>query len=198
MNYGFIYCLGNQAMPGIYKVGMTERAPLQRRDELSNSTSAPLPFELLCFGQVIDPRDVESDIHSALSDRRVNQYREFFYGPFSRIADFIRDYSNGFALTSYGKEEEEREELRDRFYESGQESRIQALCEAAKSTGVNLQRHGQQLRFSGRLSPSDWMYGAFVSLRDELLEFVPEFKDKAQEEDERTQEAEQEAEELDW
>lgn len=29
MNYGFIYCLGNQAMPGIYKIGMTERAQFQ-------------------------------------------------------------------------------------------------------------------------------------------------------------------------
>ncbi|WP_137137356.1 GIY-YIG nuclease family protein [Pseudomonas asiatica] len=44
MNYGFIYCLGNQAMPGIYKIGMTERAPSQRCLELSNSTSAPLPL----------------------------------------------------------------------------------------------------------------------------------------------------------
>ncbi|WP_163086807.1 GIY-YIG nuclease family protein, partial [Acinetobacter baumannii] len=47
MNYGFIYCLENRSFPGIYKVGMTERSPSTRCDELSSSTSIPHPFEIL-------------------------------------------------------------------------------------------------------------------------------------------------------
>ncbi len=79
MNYGFIYCLGNQAMPGIYKIGMTERAPSQRCLELSNSTSAPLPFDLLFYGEVANPQAVEREIHDYFSLQRVND-SEFFRG----------------------------------------------------------------------------------------------------------------------
>lgn len=78
MNYGFIYCLGNQAMPGIYKIGMTERAPTQRCIELSNATAAPLPFELLFYGEVEDPREVERKIHEQFDLERLSCSREFF------------------------------------------------------------------------------------------------------------------------
>uniref|UniRef100_UPI00104CF7EE GIY-YIG nuclease family protein n=1 Tax=Pseudomonas aeruginosa TaxID=287 RepID=UPI00104CF7EE len=132
----FIYCLGNAAMPGIYKIGMTERAPLQRCDELSSSTSSPLPFKLLCFGQVEDPKDVEAEIHDGLADRRVNHSREFFAGPFKSIASIIQGYSSGFALTSDGYEEEEKERLHNAFLCAEAAERVEALNEAAKFSGI--------------------------------------------------------------
>lgn len=77
-NYGFVYVLRNICMPGIYKIGMTDRAPSQRAEELSSSTSVPMPFDLVCFAEVMDAASVERAIHEELDDRRVNPAREFF------------------------------------------------------------------------------------------------------------------------
>lgn len=78
MSYGFVYVLANDAMPGIYKIGMTERAPRARVDELSKATAVPLPFDLLMYGQVEDAREAEAEVHSYLAGHRVNDSREFF------------------------------------------------------------------------------------------------------------------------
>lgn len=81
MSYGFVYVLGNDAMPGIYKVGMTTKPPMERMDQLSSATACPTPFWLAMFVQVEYPLAVEQEVHAALSDARVNDSREFFRAP---------------------------------------------------------------------------------------------------------------------
>lgn len=78
MGFGFVYLMSNGAMPFVYKIGMTERAPHQRLAELSASTSAPVPFVLNCFIEVENARLVEAEMHAALADFRLNPSREFF------------------------------------------------------------------------------------------------------------------------
>ena len=78
MKYGFIYCLSNPCMPGIYKIGMTERSPQQRIMELSDSTSVPTEFELAFYLEVESPRQIESAAHAAFDSVRVSENREFF------------------------------------------------------------------------------------------------------------------------
>lgn len=77
-NYGFVYLLSNDAMPGIYKVGYTMNSPLRRAYDLSNSTSCALPYEVVCYAEVEDPRSVEADMHDRFENFRVNSKREFF------------------------------------------------------------------------------------------------------------------------
>ena len=44
-DYGIVYALINEAMPGLVKIGMTSRLEItQRMKELYNSTGVPLPF----------------------------------------------------------------------------------------------------------------------------------------------------------
>lgn len=86
MNHGFVYIMGNVAMPGYFKVGMTERSPEQRADELSSSTSIPVRFRVLAYTLCEDPKEVEATLHEWLSDMRVNSGREFFFGMFSEVA----------------------------------------------------------------------------------------------------------------
>jgi len=78
MSFGFIYLLSNPSMPGLYKIGCTERAPHQRVYELSSATAVPTPFVLMCYIEVDGMRDCETALHRWLSDFRVNQAREFF------------------------------------------------------------------------------------------------------------------------
>lgn len=85
MSYGFVYILANESMPGIYKIGFTDRSPALRARELSRSTSAPTPFDVVCYGEFIDARDVESDMHAHFHDRRVSGNREFFHGPIASL-----------------------------------------------------------------------------------------------------------------
>jgi hypothetical protein len=86
MAYGFVYVLANDAMPGIYKVGMTTKPPFARMDELSAATACPEPFWLAMFAQVEDPAKCERDVHIELAAVRVNQSREFFRTSLREIA----------------------------------------------------------------------------------------------------------------
>lgn len=65
-------------MPGFYKIGMTERAPQQRVDELSKSTSVPFSFSIVCYGEVEEALHVEQELHEEFAHRRANIAREFF------------------------------------------------------------------------------------------------------------------------
>ena len=76
--YGFVYVLSNESMPGIYKIGYTDRSPLARVEELSKSTSVPTEFKVVCYGEVDDPHTFELELHEMCAEYRVNQYREFF------------------------------------------------------------------------------------------------------------------------
>ena len=77
---GFVYILKNEAMPGIYKIGVTGRNELDSRiDELyTGKTNVPLPFECVFACRVKNYKTVEKIIHNAFMDTRVNPNREFF------------------------------------------------------------------------------------------------------------------------
>lgn len=100
--WGFVYCMGNPCMPGVFKIGMTTRSPMQRRDELSDSTSAPMPFTLLCYGEVEDPREVELCLHEIFQADRVSNAREFFRGGFEAIKTMIQEYTLHFCMSDEG------------------------------------------------------------------------------------------------
>jgi len=77
-NWGFVYCMANDCMPGIYKIGYTNRTPNGRADELSAPSGVPFPFEVLFYLETKDAPLVESMIHVVLDQYRVSCNREFF------------------------------------------------------------------------------------------------------------------------
>lgn len=91
MSYGFVYVLANPAMPGIYKVGFTERSPSLRCEELSRSTSVPCEFDLVCYAEYENAQEREREVHSLLADVRVSANREFFGGDLKTITDLVVD-----------------------------------------------------------------------------------------------------------
>lgn len=76
--FGFIYALGNDAMPGIYKIGHTGEHPKLRAQSLSSPSGCPKPFVLLAYFGCERPMFVERDIHEKFKEFRVNREREFF------------------------------------------------------------------------------------------------------------------------
>lgn len=177
MNYGFIYCLGNDAMPGIFKIGMTERAPSQRVMELSGSTSAAMPFELLCFGEVEDPRSTEASIHAHFASRRVNPGREFFTGCYSDFAEIIKEYVSTFAETHEGVMQAHKDSLFFKFiHAEDQQGRISALIDAAAFDGKKLWLEGQAIHSSRPICRYSWIGSAIYALQDELIKRLPKTK----------------------
>ncbi len=75
-----VYVLTNPAMPGIVKIGMTERDDVQRRMSELYSTGVPLPFDCVIARQIsdIEAARVENALHTAFDPNRINPSREFF------------------------------------------------------------------------------------------------------------------------
>ena len=75
---GYVYILSNPSMPGLVKIGCTDRSLDERISELSSSTGIPTPFQLEYSVCLRDHAKAERDIHQTLVTHRVSGSREFF------------------------------------------------------------------------------------------------------------------------
>ena len=75
-----VYVLTNPAMPGLVKIGMTDRDDVQHRMRDLYTTGVPLPFECVIARKIEDRAalDIETALHTAFGPNRVNASREFF------------------------------------------------------------------------------------------------------------------------
>lgn len=81
-----VYCLRNEGMPGLYKIGFTRLSAQARARQLYGgyrneyTTGVPFPFEVVREWEVPSGRgeEVEKAIHHCLRTRRRNPKREFF------------------------------------------------------------------------------------------------------------------------
>lgn len=95
-SFGFIYVLGHEFMPGVYKIGMTTRSPQARAAELSGATGVPSPFDVLYYAEVANPALEERRVHTQLAEYRVNECREFFDADLEVILAAIRNEDAAF------------------------------------------------------------------------------------------------------
>lgn len=86
---GWVYVLSNEAMPGIYKIGMTTSSPEVRAREVSQGTGVPMPYVVEHAFHSYQPRQDEADIHELLGEYRLNPNREFFKCEMDIILDAI-------------------------------------------------------------------------------------------------------------
>jgi len=85
---GCIYILENDEMPGLYKVGWTERSPEERAKELSG-TGLPTPYKVAYSKSTNLTADIEKTIHKNLDYCRLRSNREFFKADFSEIKKVV-------------------------------------------------------------------------------------------------------------
>ena len=74
---GFVYCLSNPSLPGLFKVGRTDVTVEERASELW-TTGVPTPFVIELTAAVEDSVKAEKRVHSLLKKYRENKRREFF------------------------------------------------------------------------------------------------------------------------
>jgi hypothetical protein len=101
MSYGFVYVMSSAALNGLFKIGFTTGSPFKRAAELSQSTSSPHPFEVICYAEFENAAANERRIHFDLEHLRVSPRREFFEGPFSEIYAAVMDRSYALALCEH-------------------------------------------------------------------------------------------------
>ncbi|MBE18078.1 MAG: hypothetical protein CMH79_04880 [Nitrospinae bacterium] len=88
---GWVYVIGNKDMPGIFKIGMTERDPEERLKEANKQDTwrPPSPYEIIIAKLVSGHKKKEKIIHRLLSKHRINPKREFFKISLEEIQDYF-------------------------------------------------------------------------------------------------------------
>ena len=79
---GYIYCLSNPSMPGIYKIGMTEKTPIILLNDANiyDTYGPPTPYKIEFAKKVLNPKQKEEALHVTLSQyiEGDKHRREFF------------------------------------------------------------------------------------------------------------------------
>jgi hypothetical protein len=87
-----VYVLSNPAMPGILKIGKTDKDNVELRMKELYTTSVPLPFDCVYACIVDSNEDVEKTIHETFEKQRVNPRREFFKLSAKRAVKALKQY----------------------------------------------------------------------------------------------------------
>jgi hypothetical protein len=86
---GHIYVLQNISVPGIFKIGFTERSVADRVNEINSSSGVISPWQIRDFWFTQNPYAMEQEIHRRLNDFRVEDNREGFAVNFMVARDVI-------------------------------------------------------------------------------------------------------------
>jgi hypothetical protein len=86
---GHIYILQNISVPGILKIGFTERLVADRLNEINKATGVISPWQVRDFWFTQEPYLAEQEIHERLKDYRVEDNREGFAINFMVARDVI-------------------------------------------------------------------------------------------------------------
>ena len=89
----FVYILTNQSMPGLIKIGRTDRDLQSRVKELNSQTGVPLPFEVHYACEVADSAATEKALHNGFADERINPKREFFRKNPERVVAILQHFA---------------------------------------------------------------------------------------------------------
>ena len=72
---GWVYIIVNKSMPGLVKVGYTDRSPAKRASELGG-TGMPTPYVVAFSVRSHEARKIEQQVHRKLA--KVNVGKEWF------------------------------------------------------------------------------------------------------------------------
>lgn len=108
-NPGFVYFLTNPSMPGVVKIGCSQR-PYRRAEALGSTSGIPTPFKLEFFQYVLDMQFVEQTLHRMLARFRISPDREFFQIDLVNSVEVFSDWICKAGLLPKEREDYTREE----------------------------------------------------------------------------------------
>jgi hypothetical protein len=117
MTDGYIYCMSNTSMPGIHKIGVTERTPEARLSEANASDTwrPPTPYKIEFAKKVSNAKEKEKALHILLEQYtdRINPRREFFRVSSEEVRKFFDLMDGEMWCESRNEEDSERDEEED-------------------------------------------------------------------------------------
>ena len=87
----YVYILTNRVMPGLIKIGYTDKTPKIRAAMLSKATGVPAKFEVVWSFPCFNGIRLEEEVHRKLSEYRVARDREFFNIPIEQAKLVIQE-----------------------------------------------------------------------------------------------------------
>jgi hypothetical protein len=172
MTDGYLYCFSNQSMPGILKVGMTERTPEIRLNEANSSDTwkPPMPYEIVFAKKVLNPKQKETTLFSILSQytERINPRREFFRVSQEEVKTLF-DLIDGELWVETPKEKEDEEDEEDEEKDKNEEKNEDE--EKDKEKGCRDMSkcftHGQRIRH--KIGINKIWIGKYDSLKNGII-----------------------------
>jgi hypothetical protein len=74
-----VYILTNPVMPGVVKIGKTNKEDVADRVKELFTTGVPVPFDCVYACVVNDNDSIEKTMHAKFTKHRINPKREFFW-----------------------------------------------------------------------------------------------------------------------
>jgi hypothetical protein len=173
---GYVYCFANDSMPGLLKIGMTERTPEERLDEANASDTwrPPTPYNIVISKKVNEPRKKEKILHEILKEYRVKLNREFFRVSVEKIFPLF-DLMDG----EYPNKETNNSvifELKDiKYPNTKQEVNISVIFEQFTSKYIDIKSDSKIREYELYEVFSDWyrlMHGKKIPKVKELFDYI--------------------------
>lgn len=181
---GYVYCLSNPAMPGLVKIGFTNRTTAIRANELfsgsadGSATGVPLPFQIVKDWRVPSnkSKEIEQHIHHKLSAKRVSAKEFFCLEPDAAIREIESilfeldwwhvaqaselEYKSELQARDNRKKLESDLKVRLAQRDSDLEIKIHSACEAWKSSARRLKESDGTT--AGMKWGAIWGFGSFI------------------------------------
>ena len=140
---GYLYCFSNESMPGIVKIGITERTPDLRLKEANTSDTwkPPTPYKIEFAKKVLNPKQKETILHKLLSQytERINPKREFFRVSLEEVKTFV-EIIDGDLWIENKKEDEDEDDNEDDNEEITNSISLVVKCRDTSKCFTNGQR----------------------------------------------------------
>jgi hypothetical protein len=87
-----VYILTNPVMPGVIKIGKTDKDDVTKRVKKLFTTGVPVPFDCVYACEVSDNTIIEKELHTKFARYRINPNREFFWLTPKTAAKALQSY----------------------------------------------------------------------------------------------------------